>query len=317
VIKRPLVAWMTSRKHIAPDTLETFTTGNRRTTRFRALIEALADQDWAQVTALAEQISYKVAALREQRIWFAIAYDRRGRDPTVIVNLKPRRELIVGAPHVPFERGTGEQAMILLRDVGARAAIVSGAHRCASQSFTTCDGQTAVCGTLEAYRESDPGHNDKTLFHAAHVVLAERCPNALVVSLHGMQDDTEGVRTSMIVSNGINANDDDKLTAASRLRTLLRRALKPVGTVVSCNMSADANYNFRPLCGHTNVQGRHVNGAADACHGSVTQGTGRFIHVEQDRDVRDPYADDWQNIDQYPFNNALISGLSKVAPRVP
>ena len=90
VIKRPLVAWMTSRKHIAPDTLEQFTTSNKRTARFRALMEALADQDWAEVDALSEQISYKAAALREQRTWFAIAYDRRGRDPTVIVNLKPR-----------------------------------------------------------------------------------------------------------------------------------------------------------------------------------------------------------------------------------
>jgi hypothetical protein len=316
ITKRALVGFIDSRRHAEPDTLAAFNTGAGRTNRFRTMVEALADQDWGEATTLADQIAYDIVALKESNAWFAIAFDRRGRDPTVIVNLKPRRELIVGAPHVGFERGTGEQAVILLRDTGARAAIVNGAHRCASTSFTTCDGTTAVCGTLEAYRASDVGHNVDTLFHVAHVALAQRWPNALVMSLHGMADDDEGVRTAIVLSNGATADDDARETAATRLRVLMGRELKPNGTVVSCNLSADAQYDFRQLCGTTNVQGRHVNGDANACTGGVSQGTGRFIHIEQDRSVRDPYADDWQNIGGHPAHNALIAGLLKLVPRV-
>lgn len=317
VVKQQLVEWMVARKHVSPDTLARFTTSAQRMTTFRALVKALAQQNWTQVATLSGKISYDVVALQEAGTWFAMAYDRGGRDPTVIVNLSPRRELIVGAPHVPFEVGTGEQAMILLRDVGARAAIVSGAHRCASRAFTRCDGETDVCGQLEGYRDSDVAHNHKTMFHAAHEVLADLWPNTIILSLHGMSNDTDGVRTSAIISNGIRADDDDSETAATKLRNLVGRAIKPPGSIVSCNLSADASFAFRLLCGNNNVQGRYVNGDADVCRTSVNSGTGRFIHIEQDRDVRDPYIEAWQNIQKDQYNNALVSGLSKVTPRVP
>jgi len=317
VVKRPLVAFITSRKHLAADTLDDFVTRAARKARFQALVEALADQDWPQVTAIADQIGYRAVTVREGRVWYAIVFDRRGRDPIVILNLKPRRELIIGAPHVGFERAIGEQATVLMRDVGARAVILNGADRCASAAHTACDGTTAVCGASEPYRDSDVGHNVDTLFHIAHVVLAARWPNAIVMSIHGMDEDDEGVKTQMIVSNGATAKDDDKLTAATRLRAMIGRAIPPKGTVVSCNLTADEKYQARNLCGTTNVQGRHVNGDADACTGGVSQGTGRFIHLEQDREVRDPYLDDLPNIAAHPFHNALVSALGKVAPKVP
>ena len=317
VVRTPLAKWIAARRHIAADTLVKFTTGALRKNRFRTFVLALADQNWAQVATLAGELSYRVVARREARRWFAMAYDRRGRDPTIVVNLNAHRELILGAPHVPFETGTAEQAILLLRDAGGRAAIFAGAHRCASATYTACDGTTSVCGASEPYRDSDVGHNPNTLYHIAHEELAAHWPATLIVSLHGMANDNDGVKTSVIVSNGINANDDAKETAATRLRLFLGRQMPPKGTVVSCNLGNDDKHGARRLCGTTNVQGRLVNGDANVCLGSVSQGTGRFIHLEQDPGTRDPYANDWQNIDQHPFHNALVAGLKRVSPKVP
>jgi hypothetical protein len=314
----PLVAWISSRKHAAPETLADFHTDAARMRRFRMFTKALANHDWRRVRTLAGRLVYQVVALQEPEAWFVIASDATstGRDPTIVVNLRPRRDLILEAPHMPFERGTAQQAAILLRRLGGRVAIISGAHRCASRSFTACDGRTEVCGTLQAYRDSDVSHNVNTLFHAAHIAFAERWPNSVVVSLHGMREDTDGVRTSVIVSNGVRAADTTRRTAATRFRLALGRSIRPAGTVVSCNLTADAAYGFRKLCGYTNVQGRHVNGAADACRESVDQGTGRFIHIEQDWAVLGPYVEDGSGVRRHRFNRAMVSSLSTVLPRV-
>ena len=205
---------------------------------------------------------------------------------------------------------------MLLRELGGRAAIISGAHRCASRKFTACDGRTAVCGTLEAYRDSDPGHNTDALFHLAHMTLAERWKNAVVFSLHGMKEDNDGVRTSLIISNGIRAPDRDQATFATRLRQGLDSQMTPPGTVVSCNWPADEAYNYRKLCGYTNVQGRQINGDPNACKESVDQGTGRFIHMEQDWSLLKPYAQNWSQIERHQIGSSLIKALENILPPI-
>jgi len=135
------------------------------------------------------------------------------------------------------------------------------------------------------------------------------------MSLHGMKEDTEGVRTSVIISNGISA-DDTKQTVATRFRTMLGRRITQPGAVVSCNLPADAVHDFRRLCGFTNVQGRSVNGDANACRGNVDEGTGRFIHMEQDGSVLQPYAQGWQQIGRHAYNRAFIIALQRILPSV-
>lgn len=284
---------------------------------FRAMLESLATRNWPQAATQAKSIAYLLVIIREGGSTFVVASDDSGtgRDPTVVLNLNARRDFIVGAPHVPFESGTGEQAVIFLRDLGGRAAIISGAHRCASRTFTACDGTTEVCGgSLQSYRDSDAGHNVTTLYHAAHVELAARWPSSIVISLHGMKEDTEGVRTSVIISNGLRADDGAQQTAATKFRSALGRRIRQPGTIVSCNLPADDAFDYRKLCGTTNVQGRHVNGDADACRTSVDRGTGRFIHMEQDWLVLRPYAEGWARIGYHPFNNAFLRGLAEVLP---
>jgi hypothetical protein len=314
----PLVAWVAARLHALPDTLTTFAVDSARLRSFRRLAAALADQDWNRARGLVDVLDYQLVAIREGGRWFVVASDRSmtGRDPTIVINVSAAKDVVVTAPHVPSETGTGEQAVTLLRELAGRAAVVSGEHRCASRRFTACDGFTAVCGQDEAYRDSDPGHNVGTLFHAAHVILAEAWSGAVVVSLHGMRADTSGVRTSLIISNGTRAPDTSRQSAATRLRLALDPVASHPGAVVSCNLPADAVHQFRPLCGYTNVQGRHVNGSADACRGNLEVGTGRFIHLEQDWSVLGPYALGWLNVHEHPFSKAFIEALRSVVPSV-
>jgi len=313
----PLPAWVAARSHAAPNTLPDFATPTERARVFGTMLQSLLERNWPQAATLARSISYRLVMVRDGTHTFIAASDESGtgRDPSIILNLDSRRDVIVGAPHMPFEPGTGEQAAIFLRDLAGRAAIISGAHRCASRSFTRCDGKTEVCGGgLQDYRSSDPGHNVETLYHLAHVVFASRWPNAVVISLHGMREDTEGVRTSIIISNGVRATDANLQTPATRLRQALGTTIAQSGLIVSCNFPGDATFKFRPLCGYTNVQGRYVNGGSDACRASGEQGAGRFIHIEQDWNVLGPYAERWGQIASHPYNRAYINALATILP---
>jgi hypothetical protein len=316
IVELPLAAWVGSRDHALPDTLRDFTETDRRLAAFRALANALAAHDWRKAQEIAATVSYQIVARQEAETWFVVAADdsRTGRGPTLVVNATPRRDVLFEAPHVPFELGTGEQAVILLRDLGGRAALVSGAHRCASRTSTSCDGKTAVCGSMEAYRDSDVGHNPATFFHAAHVVFSERWNASIVVSLHGMKQ-AEGGTTQMIISDGIRGEDDGRATAATKLRLTLGRRTS-AGTIVDCNYAPDDVFKYRRLCGFTNVQGRHVNGAVDACHRSVDTGTGRFVHLEQDWHVLRPYAQNWAGLDGNALARAISESFSVILPMV-
>jgi hypothetical protein len=312
----PLVEWAASRPHARPETLPNFETNAGRAAQFKIMLRALVDHAWPQAAEAAKSLSYMLVQIQEAGQTFVAASDdsNTGRDPTVIINMAPRRDFVVQAPHVPFEAGTAEQAAILLRDLGGRAAIISGAHRCASRSFTTCDGTTAVCGVSQNYRDSDPGHNVSTLFHAAHILFTESWPSSVVISLHGMREDNEGVRTSLIISNGIRADDTSQQTAATKFRVALGRSIKEPGVVVSCNLPDDAVYRYRKLCGFTNVQGRHVNGDAEACRTNVDQGTGRFIHMEQDGSILQHYSQNWRQIDRHAYHSAFVRALEMILP---
>jgi hypothetical protein len=317
-VEVPLVSWVTARQHALANTLADFSESADRLATFRAFADALAAHDWAKVRERASAVSYQIVAIKEADEWFVVASDdsKTGRGPTLVVNTSARRDLVLEAPHVPFEVGTGEQATVLLRDLGGRAAILSGAHRCASRSFGACDGKTAVCGSLEGYRDSDAGHNMATMFHVSHLAFADRWNQSIVVSLHGMREDEAG-HTRMIVSNGIRQEDKGEATAATKFRLTLGRSFDPPGTVVDCNYRPDDVFNYRKLCGYTNVQGRHVNGAADACRRSVDTGTGRFVHLEQDWNVLKPYAQNWARLDQNERAKAIANAFAGVAPVVP
>ena len=144
----PLVAWVGSRAHALPDTLPAFIEPPDRLAIFSSLSDALASSDWPKAREISARLSYELSAINEADTWFVIASDdsKTGRGPTLVINISPRSDVILEAPHVPFEPGTGEQALTLLRDLGGRAVLIAGAHRCASRTYAQCSGKTAVYG---------------------------------------------------------------------------------------------------------------------------------------------------------------------------
>jgi hypothetical protein len=120
-------------------------------------------------------------------------------------------------------------------------------------------------------------HVTESTFQAAHEALAEAHPADWVLSVHGMSGD------GVSLSDGTTLPGDGS-SAAARVGVAMVAAL-PEEYVTSCNDWPGAVVDAR-LCGTTNTQGRHVNGAADPCEDAATAAAGRFVHMEQSPAVR-------------------------------
>ncbi len=165
--------------------------------------------------------------------------------------------LVLEVPHPSFEIDTREEGILVFERLGARALIIAGGHRCATPDVPAgCDGTTSVCGGSRQYAISDMAHTEDSAFHTAHLTVSEMFTEDLVVSLHGMAGD--GVR----VSNGTRLATTSASTVG-RTTSALSRAF-PTQLVQTCNAFPGAS-TTSSLCGTTNVQGRHLNGADRAC----------------------------------------------------
>ena len=183
------------------------------------------------------------------------------------------------APHPAYDSGTLDEAVVLFEQLQARVLLTSGTHRCASSEATECSGTSSVCtGLTEAYRNSDAAHAVDTSFHVLHEALTIGFPDDLVVSVHGMS----GAGASL--SNGT----DDTITPSSPVARLAGALAVEFGgeLITTCNDYPGSTVDSR-LCGTTNVQGRHLNGSADACGSAADSASERFVHLEQSRDLRD------------------------------
>lgn len=190
------------------------------------------------------------------------------------------RPLIVEVPHAFFETHTLDEGLLIFETVNARALIVTGTHRCASDLASSCSGTTGVCAASgsEAFRRSDMAHTEGAFYHAAHVALATHFASDLVVSLHGFSSDGASL------SNGTTQPVAPDAPVA-RLWTSLTQRL-PAELITSCNAFSGAAVDER-LCGTTNTQGRHINGSSAPCDIAPGGASERFLHLEQSRNLRD------------------------------
>jgi hypothetical protein len=281
----PLPAWLAARPSRSPGTLAQMPFAEDHAQRFSETLRHLMSAEWQAAEELAAKIDYELYVVQNGDAEFIVLQERPGLDvgPTAVLSRAPARDLIVEAPHAAFEAGTREQAALLVSQVGARAAIIAGAHRCASQSPSPCSGRTIVCGeTSEGdgrpYPDSDVAHNPQTLFQVAHQTLTDFYPSATIVSLHGMRRTDD---TWLIVSDGSRQVRAVETEPTERLRTLLRAELgPPPARAVSCNSSDDTAFESRRLCGFTNVQARWTHASADICGASADDlppGTGHSV----------------------------------------
>ncbi|WP_147451169.1 hypothetical protein [Corallococcus llansteffanensis] len=199
---------------------------------------------------------------------------------TFIVNLSPARNLWLEAPHADSDEGTLRQTAEQLVTLGARALLLTGSNRCAVATTSPCSGTTSVCGT-KGLRISDAAHYGNTFFTAAHRALRDTYPDAIAVSVHGM-DAGDGPEAA-VVSDGTSVQRPESLSV--RLRDALNTHLVGTRKAFSCNAPDDAG-KHRALCGTSNVQGRIDNGAADACFTEAAAASDRFLHLEQSATLR-------------------------------
>ncbi|MCP5057605.1 MAG: hypothetical protein GY937_12890 [bacterium] len=267
--------------------------------RFSVVVRLLAGGDAAGAARASAGVGYEVVEIRDgsSRYWLLSEVDDQGVGPLVVISASPERDLIAEAPHPTFEVGTGAQAIELVAVARARAAIMAGAHRCASSNPSGCDGKTSVCNQpigppSRPYPDSDVAHSPSSLFHAAHQTLTDVWPDAIVAQLHGMgrgRAVPKGQKTRppqewtwFIVSGG-----EDSSASGSPLSVRVRDALRASAgggdvRAVSCQDPRDKRrFQHRNLCGTKNVQSRELFGQRNACTSGTSAMSPRFLHVEQ------------------------------------
>jgi len=233
----------------------------------------------------ASRSGYRLTYLPDEKV--LLYEDPTHHHPSVVLHQEPALDLIVESPHAGLETGTAYEAAYLLRTTGARALVLSGMHRCALSTYSSCDGLTAVCGSSEAYRTSDAAHSADGLFQKIHEVLTRLWPKSIVLQLHEMRPSEMG---EMVILSSTAHENAPKDGLVASLRTALKRRLQDEVLVFSCHNPDDLEKGFRLLCGYTNVQGRLLNGSRQPCTEDATSSGGRFIHIEQDyRITSDPH----------------------------
>jgi hypothetical protein len=310
----PLPAWLASRPHRGPDSIDDLAHEPTQERSLHSALRATIAQDWSTARHAATQGGFELLALVDGARWYAVLQPAaEGLGPTVVAAPHLWRDPIAEAPHARFERGTAEEVALLVTELGARAGLIAGAHRCAARRRSACSGTTRVFGEAAdaPYRTSDVGHNPATLFHAAHEVLAAAWPEAVVLSLHGMRR-TDATR--VIVSDGSREQRPGDRGRSGRLRDALRARLGEGPAVVSCNDPNDDGYPYRRLCGVTNVQGRSLNGSPNACGVSAEAPSGRFLHLEQTWDVLGEFERGWAGWAGYANLSAILHATMAVMP---
>jgi hypothetical protein len=246
-------------------------------------VEAAARGDFASATIQAEQADYEICKTSpsgtELLIWQPVP-PRQGRPVWAIRTGDETAPLVLEAPHAYFDLDTLKEGRVLFGALSARALLVSGTHRCANDLASSCSGMTGVCADegRQPYRNSDMAHRTGTLFQAVHEAITEQWSQTTVISLHGFTD------TGVSLSDGTTDPTTEDSTVA-RMAAALESEFSDADITV-CNDYPGATREVR-LCGSTNVQGRHLNGSADACTMRASQAGGRFIHMEQSRTIRD------------------------------
>jgi hypothetical protein len=242
---------------------------------FRDSVESLLAGRGDDAVAAAGQAGFELcrgADAEDDLAWWYAVGDEGGQ-AQVVFRAAGARPLILGNPHSWLEFGTLDECKLMFEQIGARALIITGTHRCANDAYTACDGTTNVCtDTSDRYRESDMAHVVDSVFQVAHEVLAGHFDQDWVISVHGFP------LAGISVSNGTS-----NPSAAGQPVALFGAALAdayPGEYVTSCNEFPGAQVDVR-YCGTTNVQGRQINGSPAPCTQAASSSVERFMHLEQ------------------------------------
>jgi len=282
---------------------------------FAAALKAVIGGDMAAARTQASAVGYELVEKSVDGLGYVVLLerDRAGIGPTVAIARNPVRDVVIEAPHPIKDRDTDREAAILFVELGARALVLSGANRCASETDSPCSGKTRICGDgRNPYRNSDPAHNPATLFHTAHRVFTRAWPASIAFQPHGFTN--AGNSVWFVISDGTNEKRSGDTMLAGRVRDAVRAAVGK-DRAVSCQDPDDRSIKTRWLCATTTVQGRDLNGSPDICRKKADTSTGRFLHIEQTYDsVRKGFGQAWKKLGDHPGSAAILAALEKELP---
>ncbi len=220
-----------------------------------------------------------------------------------------RENLVLEIPHPIHDSNTIDEGSLALPQVRPRVLMIAGTHRNNHTTATTCDGTFEGGG---AYRISDVSHHPDNFFHTAHVWLSGNLANMLTIQFHGFccpgMAPYASLTDDAVVSNGVElAPDAEDFTQVWRTRIDAQNHLAGGIDLTTAAVFGD---DASDLGATNNLQGRVTNGVAPgmACNTAATLASGRFIHIEQDPDVRD---------DPQHILTALIEALDIFEPAMP
>ena len=274
---------------------------------WREAVGQLVSGNFAACAVLAEPLGYDLIEYSHSaggNTYYILLEWTSGGAPlrglgTYVFNPDSCRRLNVQAPHPRFEINTRAESIDTFLQLNAAFLQLAGTHRCANAACSPCSGSTSVCGGCDGshYFESDTAHFVDNFFQAASTEVAECMPSVTSVSVHGFAPCSPTTSTSIvIVSNGTGSAIANSLATsiAEEYNVLLAGVYtgEPAGScqAVAGEPGVAWPCSGVPLCGTTNVQGRAINGSPDACSTSVSAAPlpERFIHLEQQRRLRDP-----------------------------
>jgi hypothetical protein len=213
-----------------------------------------------------------------------------------------RQRLVIQSPHPRYDTYTGAQGYYIFKNVGARAFFLAGAHRCNSNTASTCDGTSTVCtGSSAAFRISDQAHTDQGFFLRGTETLSNLITNLLVIQVHGFSKQVDD--PDVIISNGTKLNP----SSTDYVDAIKTNLLTEDNTLTFKIPHIDTSWDR--LNGTTNLQGRFVNGSGDPCTTAPSSANGRFVHIEQKKDgLRNP-SSDWSKLSNAIANSVALDAL--------
>lgn len=192
----------------------------------------------------------------------------------ITYNASPKA-LIIQAPHPVYDRTTEDEAIAVFKETGARAFLLMGAFRNASE----------VPACQSGYYISDPAHDVRDVFNPTVVEIKSYYGSTpyWTIQFHGMGADSCSSHVHM--SNGFT-----DLPPLGTVIWQLRDAMAAVHPDWSIDLAGEGSCT---LNGANSPTGRIINGVSirEACSTNATTNTGTFIHIEQDPGYR--AADDW------------------------
>ena len=199
-----------------------------------------------------------------------------------------RSGLVLEVPHPINDSLTLDEGALAIGQLRPRVTMVAGTHRNNSTVDSTCDG-TQDGG--DPYRESDVSHHPDNFFHATHTWLHANLAEMLTVQLHGFccpgMAPHAGLTDDCVLSNGVEiAPGPGQFAQILRGRIDAQNFLADgVDLTTAAVFGDDAN----ELGGTNNLQARVSNGVTvgTECNVAAVAASGRFLHLEQDPDVRD------------------------------